>query len=239
MRANPLSGTVGRWMNALWEPEQSSTMAEEPLARTEFDVHRPLVIACGALVRELRAALAQHNLAGLVDVEYLPASLHNRPDGITPAVEQLLNKLDPRGERRVLLGYADCGTGGKLDRLLDGYPHVQRLSGAHCYEFFAGSETFKALAEEELGTFFLTDFLARNFRPLVWEGLGLDRHPELLPVLFHDYTRVLLLTQTAAPEVRAAAEWAACKLGLRLEVRETGLDCFSSSVLVALRPAGH
>ena len=135
-----------------------------------LDDNRPLVIACGALVSELREVLSLNGLSELVEVRYLPANLHNRPEGIVPALKE---HLDGRGSRPTLVGYADCGTGGQLDALLASYPDVQRLPGAHCYEFFAGSQLFAQLHDAQPGTFYLTDFLAKHFRALVWEGLGL------------------------------------------------------------------
>lgn len=195
---------------------------------------RPLVLACGALVSELRAVLAADGLDDAVEVRYLPANLHNRPERIVPAVAELLDELDPQGERTVLLGYGDCGTGGALDALLATRPNVSRLPGNHCYEFFSGTTSFEALAADELGTFWLTDFLAKHFRALVWEGLGLDRHPELLSSYFGHYTRVVLLSQTSDPEaleaVVAAAQDAAAQLGLRFEHHPTGLSAFAAAV---------
>ncbi|MEY2755985.1 MAG: hypothetical protein RJB65_2343 [Actinomycetota bacterium] len=195
---------------------------------------RPLVLACGALVSELRAVLAADGLDDVVEVRYLPANLHNRPERITPSVAEMLDELDPQGERTVLLGYADCGTGGALDSLVAERPNVSRLPGNHCYEFFAGTSSFEALAADELGTFWLTDFLAKHFRALVWEGLGLDRHPELLSAYFGHYTRLVLLSQTTDPDslatVVAAAEDAAAQLGLRFEHHPTGLSAFAAAV---------
>ena len=195
---------------------------------------RPLVLACGALVSELRAVLAADGLGDTVEVRYLPANLHNRPERIVPALTELLDELDPRGERPVLLGYGDCGTGGALDAFVAERPNVRRLPGNHCYEFFSGTFVFEALAADELGTFWLTDFLAKHFRALVWEGLGLDRHPELLSAYFGHYTRLVLLSQTTDPDaldsVVAAAQDAAGQLGLRFEHHPTGLSAFAAAV---------
>ncbi len=194
----------------------------------------PLVLACGALVAELRAVLAASGLADAVEVSYLPANLHNRPGQIVPALRRLLADADPYGDRRVLIGYADCGTGGGLDALLAERPNLQRLPGSHCYEFFAGSDLFLALHEAELGTLYLTDFLAKHFDPLVWQGLGLDLHPELRDVYFANYTRVLLLSQTEDPAVVAAARDAAQRLGLGFDHLHVGLQPFTDAVEVAV-----
>jgi hypothetical protein len=195
----------------------------------------PLVLACGALVSELRAVLAADGLTEHLDVRYLPANLHNRPERIVPALVELLDELDPDGDRDVLIGYADCGTGGTLDALLAQRPNLRRIPGDHCYEFFAGSELFRALAEAEVGTFYLTDFLAKHFDALVWQGLRLDRHPELLTAYFGNYTRLVLLSQTDRADVLSAAREAAERLGLRFEHHHVGLDHFHDAVGVNLR----
>ena len=209
-----------------------SAAAPEPAAS------RPLIVACGALVAELRAVLAANGLSDAVEVAYLPAPLHNRPERIVDAVRGALAErgADTPGSRPVLLGYADCGTGGGIDALLAEMPHVRRIPGDHCYAFFAGVDTFAAMHEAELGTFFLTDFLAKHFDALVWEGLGLDRHPQLRDAYFGHYTRVVLLTQRADDAVLAAGRAAADRLGLRFEHHDTGLEPFTHSVAVALRP---
>ena len=136
---------------------------------------RPLVIACGALTADLRAVLQAGGLRDAIDVQYLPANLHMTPQFIVPGIRPILAEAADAG-RPVFVAYADCGTGGLLDALLDEYPGVQRLPGAHCYEFFAGSRQFDAMQDDELGTFYLTDFLAKHFDALIWGGLGLDRH---------------------------------------------------------------
>jgi hypothetical protein len=114
---------------------------------------------------------------------------------------------------------------------------VDRLAGAHCYEVFAGREAFATLAEDEPGTFYLTDFLARNFDRLVVRGLGLDRHPELLPVYFGNYRRLVYLAQTDAPVLTAIARRGARRLGLTFERRFTGLGELAPSVAAFARGA--
>lgn len=194
---------------------------------------RVLVIACAALVRELRVVLDQLASNGLsFETEYLPAPLHNRPEKIPAAVREV---IDRRAEDfdRVLVGYADCGTGGLLDVALQGTGAV-RLPGAHCYEFFASSGLFHQWHEDELGTFYLTDFLARHFDALVIGGLGLDTHPELRDMYFGHYTRVLLLSQSDDPELEALGQTAADRLGLAFEHHHVGLDPFCLAVSDAL-----
>ena len=189
----------------------------------------PLVIACGALASELRAVLKAQDLAGAVEVTYLPANLHNRPERIVPELEPMLDAAAAQ-HRAVFVAYADCGTGGALDALLARHPGVTRLPGSHCYEFFTGAEQFAAMHEEELGTLFLTDFLAKHFEPLLWQGLGLDRHPELRDMYFGNYRRVVLISQSDDPEIVVVAHAAAVRLGLEFEHRHVGLGPFARVV---------
>lgn len=189
----------------------------------------PLVIACGALVSELRAVLSVQGLADAVEVTYLPANLHNRPERIVPELEPLLDQAASQ-DRPVFVAYADCGTGGALDRLLERHPGVTRLPGSHCYEFFSGSQQFAAMHEEEIGTFFLTDFLAKHFEPLMWQGLGLDRHPELRDMYFGNYRRVVLISQTENEAIVAMGRGAAERLGLEFEHRHVGLETFTADI---------
>ncbi len=181
---------------------------------------RPLVIGCGALARELVALTRRAGFPDM-DLTCLPATLHNCPERIPEAVRGRIRAARAAGRTQLFVAYADCGTGGLLDRVLE-EEGVARLEGAHCYEVYAGRAAFAALAEDEPGTFYLTDFLARNFDRLVIRGLGLDRHPELLPVYFGNYTRVVYLAQTDDPELTAAARRGARRLGLRFECRFTG-----------------
>jgi hypothetical protein len=155
-------------------------------------------------------------VAHLVEVEYLPARLHNTPDRIVPALAPRVDRAVEEG-RRVFVAYADCGTGGRLDSFLAERPGVARLPGAHCYEVFAGHDVFSRLHAEAPGTFYLTDFLARNFDALVWRGLGLHRAPQLREVYFGNYTRLVHLAQTGDPALSALAEQAAHRLGLAFE----------------------
>lgn len=181
---------------------------------------RPLVIGCGALARELVELTRRAGLPAM-DLTCLPATLHNRPEGIPAAVERKIRAAKARGVDRIFVAYADCGTAGLLDRVLEA-EGVERIAGAHCYEIYAGREAFAGLQDAEPGTFYLTDFLARNGERLVWRGLGLDRHPELLPLYFGNYTRLIYLAQTDDRALTAAARRLARKLGLRFERRFTG-----------------
>ena len=120
-----------------------------------------------------------------------------------------------------------------IDAMLVDYPGVQRIAGAHCYEFFAGSKLFNELHDDQPGTFYLTDFLAKHFNALVWEGLGLDKHPELRDTYFGNYTRVVLLSQTESASVLEVAKQAALQLGLAFEHRHVGVKGLADSIPVA------
>ena len=206
--------------------------AYSPAARASGapDPSRVLVIGCGALATELVAVIDQAGLSN-VDLTCLPATLHNRPGGIPALVREKIRQARPRYER-IFIAYADCGTGGLLDAVLAD-EGVERLPGAHCYEFYATAPAFAALAEEELGTFYLTDFLARNFDRLVITGLGIDRHPELLTTYFGNYKRLVYLAQTDDPTLVATARRAARRLGLTFEVRSTGYGELATSLKAA------
>lgn len=179
-----------------------------------------LVITCGALIHELQA-VARANAWGHLHVTAVPAILHNRPERITAAVRAKIRKARERFQR-ILVLYGDCGTGGDLDRML-AEEGVERIDGPHCYAFFTGLDAFAALEEQEIATFWLTDFLARNFERLVLQGLSPDGHPDLLEQYFRNYRRVVHLVQMPDPETAAAAKRAAERLGLPLVTVETGL----------------
>jgi hypothetical protein len=188
----------------------------------------PLVIGCGALAREL-VELTRHAGLPAMDLTCLPASLHNRPERIPGAVAARIRRARADGYDRIFVAYADCGTGGLLDRLLE-QEGVARLEGAHCYEVYAGRAAFAALHDAEPGTFYLTDYLVRNFDRLVVRGLGLDRHPELLPLYFGNYRRLVYLAQTDDAALTARAEAAAERLGLAFERRMTELGELGTSL---------
>ena len=183
---------------------------------------RVLVIGCGALVRELRE-VATRGGNEHIEVECLPAIMHNRPERIPEAVRRRVRAAKAGGAfRTILVGYMDCGTGGLLDKVC-AEEGVERLPGAHCYELYAGSDVFAGLQESEPGTFYLTDYLVRHFDRVIMKGLGISEHPELLEVYFGNYTRVVHLAQTDDDRPAQAAERAAARLGLRCERILTGI----------------
>ena len=202
-------------------PERAAdeTQTETHWPRRVEAPRRVLVLACGALAREI--LILREGPLGAFDVTCLPASLHNRPDRIAEAVR---GKIRANRERydEIFCLYGDCGTGGALDRVL-AEEGVSRIEGPHCYAFYAGEAEFDAMMEAEPGTFFLTDFLARHFDRLVIEGLGLDRFPQLRDDYFGNYRRLVYLAQTDDPAITERAEAAARRLGLAFERRFTGL----------------
>jgi hypothetical protein len=186
-----------------------------------FEAEHPevLVLACGAIAREVLAVIGLNGWTN-VTVRCLPAKLHSRPEKIAPAVDAKLNELTGRYDR-VFVAYADCGTGGALDDVLNRHG-VERLPGDHCYGFLTGNAAWEELHDAEPATFYLTDFLARHFDAIVIRGLGLDRHPELLQQYFGNYRRLLYLAQTENDDLRSRAQAAAERLGLEYEERSTG-----------------
>jgi len=240
---------------------------------------RTLVIACGALARELMTITDVNGLEN-VTIECLPAALHNRPKEIPEAVRARIRRARATAEvraedthdralstqvpvefsdadlvdgevrvlsdgigsqsshyDRILVGYADCGTGGILDRVC-AEEGVERLPGAHCYQFFATADRFERLQDHELGSFYLTDFLVKHFDRLIWHGLGIDDHPELLPMYFGNYTRLVYLAQVDDPALVELAEAAADRLGLTLTVERTGYGELESTVVEFTRRPG-
>ena len=168
------------------------------------------VIACGALAREIRDLCAANDFAH-IELTCLPAILHNRPERIAPRLEPELKKAKDEGYGDVLVGYGDCGTGGAIAHLCEEYG-ARMLPGAHCYAFYAGVDAFAA--RNETRAFYLTDFLARHFESVVVEPLKLRAHPELVPMMFGNYERVVYLSQaTPAPYIEHALK-AAEFLGL-------------------------
>ncbi len=186
-----------------------------------------LVVACGALAKEILVLCRQFGSA--VKLECLPAGFHNRPEKIVPGLKKILDEKAHRFER-VLIGYGDCGTAGRLDKLLSVYPNVTRLPGAHCYAFYSGLNRFDDMMEEELGTFFLTDYLVRHFDTLIVKGMGLDRYPNLRDSYFEHYKRLVYIAQTEDPELVKKAKEAALKLGLTYEYRFVGYGSLAVAI---------
>ncbi len=198
------------------------TLSETTLteARTVFAQQgRVLLIACGALAREI-LTLIKANGWGHLELTCLPANLHLYPEKITEAVEAAVEKHRADYER-IFVVYADCGTGGLLAERCAALG-VEMVAGPHCYSFYEGNEVFAAKADDEFTAFYLTDFLVRQFDAFVWRPMGLDRHPELRDMYFGNYDRLIYQAQTNDPTLDALAREAADRLGLRFERRFTG-----------------
>jgi hypothetical protein len=178
-----------------------------------------LLIACGALAREI-VDLIERNRWQAFDVACLPAKWHNTPQFIVPAIREKI-RANRDKYKSIFVLYGDCGTGGQLDAMLE-EEGVERIGGPHCYAFFSGNRSFAEKAENEFTCFYLTDYLARHFDKLIWQGLGLDRHPELLHDFFGNYTKVIYLAQTRNEDLAKRAMAAAKRLGLDYEYRYVG-----------------
>ncbi len=184
-----------------------------------------LLIACGALGREIIALIEANNWQHF-DVTCLPAKWHNTPDKIPGGVREKIREGKGRYDKIFVL-YGDCGTGGHLDTVLE-EEGAERIGGPHCYSFFTGNELFEQRHDDDMTAFFLTDYLVRQFDKLIWEGLGMDRHPELRDIYFANYTKVIYLAQIEDPALERQALAAADKLGLAYEFRKTGFGDLES-----------
>ncbi len=197
-----------------------------PLERSNREkVH---VIACGALAREILAVCEQHGLHH-VDIQCLPAIWHAYPQKIVPGLEKAVAEARANGFERIFFAYADCGTGGDIDRLCE-REGIGRIEGPHCYSFFSGNAAFEAKADDDVLSFFLTDFLARQFDAFVIEPLGLDRHPELKDMYFGNYRKLVYLSQEEDKALQEKAKAAADYLGLTYEYRFTGYGDLAPSL---------
>jgi len=196
-------------------------------------VKSTLVIACGAIAHELVAVL-KANHWDHAEIKCLPAEWHNTPDKIVPAIREILSEKTDSFQR-VFIAYGDCGTGGKLDTLIAeqhalGNKNIERLGGDHCYAFFAGLDNFASISNDDIGTFYLTDYLAANFDRLILEDLGIKAHPELLSMYFGNYNRLVYLSQQDKPELLETAKQAAKSLNLSFEHIHTGLESFDTAL---------
>jgi hypothetical protein len=200
---------------------------QQPLLEEEVTFDAPqgaggriLVVACGAIAREVLAVIRLNGWTH-VTLQCLPGKLHNTPREIAGKVDEKLRDAEASGRfDAVFVAYGDCGTAGALDDVLAVHG-VERLPGDHCYGFLAGVDVFAAMHEENPYTFYLTDFLCRHFDRLVVQGLKLDSHPELLPMFFGNYRRLVYLAQTDDDALVERARVAAAFLGLEFEHRRT------------------
>jgi len=180
---------------------------------------RILLIACGALAREILDLKAQNGWEHM-DLTCLPAKLHLYPEKITDEVKKAVAK-HRSSYSTIFVVYADCGTGGLLESACKELG-VEMVAGPHCYSFFEGNERFASHSESEITAFYLTDFLVRQFEAFILKPMGLDRHPELRDMYFGNYEKLVYQAQTDDPDLTAKAKIAADTLGLEFERRLTG-----------------
>ena len=191
-----------------------------------------LIIACGALAKEI-LHIIRLNDCQHISLTCVPAKLHNRPHEIPDAVRAKIEKNKDKYDE-IYAGFADCGTGGLLDKLLDEYG-VKRLLGPHCYAFFSGQDAFHKLSDEELGSFYLTDYLARHFDSLIKKGMRLE-NPIVREAMFKHYKRLVYLAQTNDDSLDALAREAAIFLNLEYKRVFTGYGELSDFIKSAATP---
>jgi hypothetical protein len=189
---------------------------------------RSLIIACGALAREITSLIAMNGWSH-IELQCLSASLHNTPAEIPRHLAEKLQRAKGR-YRKILIAYADCGTAGEIDRLINATENVARLPGAHCFAAFTGLERYESMMSDNPGTFWLTDFLVRHFKSMVIDSLGLEDHPELKALYFGHYDRAVYLSQAEGDHLLASAEEAATFLNLAFEHLPTGYGAIEQSV---------
>lgn len=216
------------------ETDQRKELAIASSADKRTSGEKVHVIACGAIAREI-LAVTKLNRLDHVELTCLPAIWHAHPQKIAPGLETAIAEARAAGASRIFIGYADCGTGGDIDRIC-AREGIERLSGPHCYSFFTGNAEFSATWEDDVTAFYLTDFLARQFEAFVIQPLGLDRHPELKDMYFGNYTKLIYLSQIEDEALQVKAREAADYLGLTYEYRHTGYGDLETELLAASQP---
>ena len=191
-----------------------------------------LIIGCGAIAHEVREIIELNNWDN-VRLLCLNADLHNTPKILPKKIKEAID-TNLNDYSKIFLAYADCGTGGLIDLILKDYD-IERLDGAHCYEFYSGSSVFKELSEKEIGTFYLTDFLVKNFDRLVVDGLGIQKYPALKEDYFKNYKNVVYLAQKQDNVLESKARECADYLNLEFSVLFTGLNNLENQLNKAMR----
>ena len=192
------------------------------------NAQKVLVIACGMIAREVLAVRERLGLDHL-ELTCLPAEFHYRPDRIAPAMDKAIETARAEGYGSIFVGYADCGTGGHLDRVCEKHG-VQRIAGPHCFAFYQGISAFEQAGDADMTSFYMTDFLCRQFEAFFIKPLGLDHHPELAQDFFGNYEKLVYLAQTDDPELEKVAVDAARMLGLAYEKRRTGYGYLTAAL---------
>jgi Protein of unknown function (DUF1638) len=187
-----------------------------------------LLIACGALGREI-VNVIEANRLGHLDVACLPAKLHHNPQLITGAVRRKIRSATGKYEKIYVL-YGDCGTGGQLDKMLREEGNIERIAGPHCFSFFMGNDQFARYSNDEISTFYLTDYFCRFFEKFVWEALGLDRRDDMVDFVFGNYTKLVFMPQVRDAELELKARQIAFRLKLEYQYRFCGYGELESSM---------
>lgn len=200
------------------------------------DAEKVLVIACGMIAREVMAVKERHGLDHM-ELTCLPAQYHFYPDRIAPAMDVAIEKARAEGYENIFVGYADCGTGGMLDKICEKHG-VERLAGPHCFAAYQGLDAFARIGDDDIATFYFTDFLCRQFDAFFIKPLGLDRHPELIADFFGHYEKLVYLAQTDDSELEKVAVGAAAMLGLAYEKRRTGYGDLEPAIKHAAATGG-
>ena len=191
-----------------------------------------LIIGCGAIAHEINEIINLNNWNN-VSLQCLNADLHNTPKRLPTKIKETIES-NLKEYSKIFLAYADCGTGGLIDSMLKNYG-IERLEGAHCYEFYAGSRLFKDLSDREIGTFYLTDFLVKNFKRLIIDGLGISKHPSLKDEYFKNYKNIVYLAQKHDNDLELKAKDCANYLNLEYSVHYTGLGNFEDQLNKAMK----
>ena len=191
-----------------------------------------LIIGCGAIAHEINEIIKLNDWNN-VRLKCLNADLHNTPKKLPKKIKEIIDS-SLQEYSKIFLAYADCGTGGLIDSMLKDYD-IERLEGAHCYEFYAGSKLFKDLSNREIGTFYLTDFLVKNFDRLIIDGLGLSKHPSLKDEYFKNYKKIVYLAQKHNEDLELKAKDCADYLNLEFSIHYTGLDNFENQLNKAMK----
>jgi hypothetical protein len=191
-----------------------------------------LIIGCGAIAHEINEIIKLNDWNN-VRLKCLNADLHNTPKKLPKKIKEIIDSSFQEYSK-IFLAYADCGTGGLIDSMLKDYD-IERLEGAHCYEFYAGSKLFKDLSNREIGTFYLTDFLVKNFERLIIDGLGLSKHPSLKDEYFKNYKKIVYLAQKHNDDLELKAKDCADYLNLEFSIHYTGLDNFGNQLNKAMK----
>ena len=191
-----------------------------------------LIIGCGAIAHEINEIIKLNNWNN-VSLQCLNADLHNTPKILPTKIKETIES-NLKEYSKIFLAYADCGTGGLIDSMLKNYD-IERLEGAHCYEFYAGSRLFKDLSDREIGTFYLTDFLVKNFKRLIIDGLGISKHPSLKDEYFKNYKNIVYLAQKHDNDLELKAKDCANYLNLEYSVHYTGLGNFEDQLNKAMK----